>query len=131
MRGARAVIPRLAARCDIVVENFRPGRMDEWGLDHAALAAHNPAIVLVHISGFGQSGPRANEAGFGSIGEAVGGIRHTTGNPELPSTRAGISLGDSLAAMFGVIGALAALHRAARRARARRSTSPSTRPSPR
>jgi formyl-CoA transferase len=109
---ARAVIPRLAARCDIVIENFRPGRMVEWGLDHAALAAHNPAIVLVHISGFGQTGPRANEAGFGSIGEAVGGIRHTTGNPELPSTRAGISLGDSLAAMFGVIGALAALHRA-------------------
>ena len=114
---ARAVIPRLAARCDIIVENFRPGRLDEWGLGYDVLAAENPQLVLVHISGFGQTGPRAREAGFGSIGEAVGGIRHTTGNPELPPTRAGISLGDALAAMFGVIGALAALTQARARGR--------------
>jgi formyl-CoA transferase/succinyl-CoA--D-citramalate CoA-transferase len=106
---ARAVLPRLAAGCDIVVENFRPGRLAEWGLDYAALSADNPALVLVHISGFGQTGPRAADAGFGSIGEAMGGIRHTTGNPDLPPTRTGVSLGDALAAMFGVIGALAAL----------------------
>jgi formyl-CoA transferase/succinyl-CoA--D-citramalate CoA-transferase len=73
------------------------------------MSEHNPQLVVVRISGFGQSGPRSREAGFGSIGEAVGGIRHTTGNPDLPPTRAGISLGDALAAMFGVIGGLAAL----------------------
>lgn len=106
---ARAILPRLAASCDIVVENFRPGRLAEWGLDYAALSAENPRLVLVHISGFGQTGPRSKDAGFGSIGEAMGGIRHTTGNPDLPPTRTGISLGDALAAMFGVIGALAAL----------------------
>ncbi|TVR28503.1 MAG: CoA transferase, partial [Ilumatobacter sp.] len=75
---ARAVLPRLAAQCDIVVENFRPGRLAEWGLDYDALSADNPRLVLVHISGFGQTGPRAADAGFGSIGEAMGGIRHTT-----------------------------------------------------
>src|SRR3954451_12805697 len=106
---ARGVVRRLAAACDIVIENFRPGRHQEWGLGFDALAADNPAIVVVHISGFGQTGPRAAEAGFGSIGEAVGGIRHTTGSPDRPPSRAGVSLGDALAAMFGVIGSLAAL----------------------
>lgn len=106
---ARSVLPKLAAECDIVIENFRPGRLEEWGLDYAALSAKNPRLVVVHISGFGQTGPRAKDAGFGSIGEAMGGIRHTTGNPELPPTRTGVSLGDALAAMFGVIGSLAAL----------------------
>ncbi len=106
---ARAVIPRLAAGCDMVIENFRPGRLAEWGLGYDALAAGNAALVVVHISGFGQTGPQSAAAGFGSIGEAVGGIRHTTGHPGLAPTRAGISLGDALAAMFGVIGGLAAL----------------------
>jgi formyl-CoA transferase/succinyl-CoA--D-citramalate CoA-transferase len=106
---ARAVVRRLAAACDIVIENFRPGRLEEWGLGYEVLAEANPAVVLVHISGFGQTGPRAGEAGFGSIGEAVGGIRYTTGSPDRPPSRAGVSLGDALAAMFGVIGSLAAL----------------------
>ena len=114
---ARAVVRRLAASCDVVIENFRPGRLDEWDLGYEVLQADNPAIVLVHISGFGQTGPRAGEAGFGSIGEAVGGIRHTTGSPDRPPSRAGISLGDALAAMFGVIGALAALTEARRTGR--------------
>ena len=114
---ARAVVRRLAAACDIVIENFRPGRLEEWGLGYDVLAAANPAVVLVHISGFGQTGPRAGEAGFGSIGEAVGGIRHTTGSPDRPPSRAGISLGDALAAMFGVIGSLAALTEARRTGR--------------
>jgi formyl-CoA transferase/succinyl-CoA--D-citramalate CoA-transferase len=114
---ARAVVRRLAAACDIVIENFRPGRLDEWGLGYDALAEANPAVVLVHISGFGQTGPRAGEAGFGSIGEAVGGIRHTTGSPDRPPSRAGVSLGDALAAMFGVIGSLAALTEARRTGR--------------
>ncbi len=114
---ARAVVRRLAAACDVVIENFRPGRLDEWGLGYDVLSAANPAVVLVHISGFGQTGPRAGEAGFGSIGEAVGGIRHTTGSPDRPPSRAGVSLGDALAAMFGVIGALAALTEARRTGR--------------
>jgi succinyl-CoA---D-citramalate CoA-transferase len=113
----RALIPRLAARCDIVVENFRPGRLESWGLDYACLSAQNPKLVLVHVSGFGRTGPRAGDAGFGSIGEAMGGIRHTTGHPGLPPTRSGISLGDALAAVFAVIGAVSALFDAQRRGR--------------
>ena len=81
---ARQVIPRLAAHCDIVIENFRPGRLDEWGLTYEVLSADNPALVVVHISGYGQTGPRARDAGFGSIGEAMGGIRYTTGSPDRP-----------------------------------------------
>ena len=105
----RALIPRLTAQCDLVLENFRPGRLDEWGLDYATLSADNPALVLVHISGFGQTGPLASQAGFGSVGEAMGGIRYTTGSPDRPPSRAGISLGDALAAVFAVVGSLAAL----------------------
>ncbi|MGB0111668.1 MAG: CoA transferase, partial [Ilumatobacteraceae bacterium] len=105
-----AFVQRLAGECDVVVENFRPGTLEQFGLDYASLAATNPRIVMTHVSGFGQTGPRASEAGFGSIGEAVGGIRHTTGDADRPPARCGISLGDSLAAMFAVIGTLAALH---------------------
>jgi formyl-CoA transferase len=103
-------VQRLAGECDVVLENFRPGVLARFGLDHATLSLHNPGIIVTHVSGFGQTGPRASEAGFGSIGEAVGGIRHTTGDPDRPPARCGISLGDSLAAMFAVIGTLAALH---------------------
>jgi len=105
-----AFVQRLAGECDVVLENFRPGVLARFGLDHATLSATNPGIIVTHVSGFGQTGPRATEAGFGSIGEAVGGIRHTTGDPDRPPARCGISLGDSLAAMFAVIGTLAALH---------------------
>ena len=106
----RVFVRELIDAADIVIENFRPGRMAEWGFDYAALSRTNPGLVLVHVSGFGQTGPRAAEAGFGSIGEAVGGIRHTTGDPDRAPARCGISLGDSLAAMHAVMGALAALH---------------------
>ena len=105
----RRLVTRLAASCDVVLENFRPGRLEEWGMSYEVLSADNPGLVLVQISGFGQTGPRAQEAGFGSIGEAVGGIRHTTGSPLTAPARCGVSLGDSLAALFGVIGTLAAL----------------------
>jgi formyl-CoA transferase len=105
----QALVRRLAAHCDLVVENFRPGTLASWRLGYEELAAVNPALVLVHVSGFGQTGPRANDPGFGSIGEAVGGVRHTTGSPDRPPSRSGISLGDALAAMFAVIGGLAAL----------------------
>ena len=106
----RAFVHALIDSADIVVENFRPGRLAEWGLDYESLATSNPGLILVHVSGFGQTGPRAAEAGFGSIGEAVGGIRHTTGDPDRPPARCGVSLGDSLAAMYAVIGAVSALH---------------------
>jgi len=106
----RAFVRRIASEADVVLENFRPGRLVEWGLDYESIRRTNPGVVLVHVSGFGQTGPRAAEAGFGSIGEAVGGIRHTTGDPDRPPARCGISLGDSLAALFAVIGTLAALH---------------------
>lgn len=107
-RGQR-LVRDLAASCDIVLENFRPGTLSRWGLDYAALAETNPGIIVVHVSGFGQTGPGASQAGFGSVAEAVGGIRYTTGSPGEPPARAGISLGDSLASLFAVIGALSAL----------------------
>jgi formyl-CoA transferase/succinyl-CoA--D-citramalate CoA-transferase len=108
----QAVIRRLAHHIDVVIENFRPGRLAEWGLSYDELAAANPALILAHVSGFGQSGPRAADAGFGSIGEAVGGIRYTTGSPDRPPSRYGVSLGDALSGMFAVIGILAALNEA-------------------
>jgi formyl-CoA transferase/succinyl-CoA--D-citramalate CoA-transferase len=106
---ARDLVLRLAAECDVVLENFRPGRLEEWGLGYTELAAANPRLVMVHISGFGQTGPLAGQAGFGSVGEAMGGIRYTTGSADRPPSRAGISLGDALASVFGVVGTLSAL----------------------
>lgn len=104
-----AAARRLALTADIVIENFRPGQVERWGLGYDDLATDNPGLVMVHVSGYGRTGPRAGEAGFGSIGEAMGGIRHTTGAADGPSARTGISLGDSLAALFAVMGALAAI----------------------
>lgn len=109
VESGRSAIKRVAERCDIVIENFRPGTLDEWGLSFRDLSIANPRLVMVHVSGYGQTGPKARAAGFGSIGEAVGGIRYTTGDPGAPPSRTGVSLGDSLAGMFSVIGALAAL----------------------
>ena len=106
----RSLLGRLISQVDVVLENFRPGRLQEWGLGHDAMAETNPGLITVHVSGFGQTGPRAKEAGFGSIGEAVGGIRHTTGAPDRAPSRCGISLGDSLAALFAVVGTMAALN---------------------
>jgi formyl-CoA transferase/succinyl-CoA--D-citramalate CoA-transferase len=106
----RDIVKQLIGEVDVVLENFRPGRLEEWDMGYEQLAAANPGVIVVHVSGFGQTGPRAAEAGFGSIGEAVGGIRFTTGAPELPPSRSGISLGDSLAALFAVIGTMAALN---------------------
>jgi formyl-CoA transferase/succinyl-CoA--D-citramalate CoA-transferase len=108
----RELAARLAEQCDVVLENFRPGTLDRWGLGYETLAARNPKLVMVHISGFGQTGPLAGQAGFGSVGEAMGGIRYTTGSPDRPPSRAGISLGDALASVFGVMGTLSALVRA-------------------
>jgi crotonobetainyl-CoA:carnitine CoA-transferase CaiB-like acyl-CoA transferase len=113
----RDVVRRLAGTVDVVVENFKPGTIERWGLGYEELARENAGIVLVHVSGFGQTGPRAAEPGFGSIGEAMGGIRHTTGEPDRPPARTGVSLGDSLAGLFAVVGALSALHERARSGR--------------
>jgi formyl-CoA transferase len=107
--AGRDLIRRVATRVDVVLENFRPGRLDEWGLGYEDLRSSNPGVIVVHVSGFGQTGPRAAEAGFGSIGEAMGGIRSTTGDPDRPPARCGISLGDALAGLFAVVGTLAAL----------------------
>jgi formyl-CoA transferase/succinyl-CoA--D-citramalate CoA-transferase len=104
------IVKRLARAADVVIQNFRPGQLERWGLSYQDLAVGNPGLIMVHVSGYGRTGPRAGDAGFGSIGEAMGGIRHTTGPSDGPSSRTGISLGDSLAAMFAVIGTLAALH---------------------
>lgn len=105
----RAAVRRLAAESDIVVENFRPGRMEEWGLTYEALSATNPGVVMVRVSGFGQTGPYAHRAGFGAVGEAMGGLRYIVGDPDRPPVRTGIALGDALAGMFGAYGALCAL----------------------
>ena len=104
------IVRAIARSCDIVVENFRPGALEKWGLGYEQLSAGNPGLVMVRLSGYGQSGPYRDQPGFGAIGEAMGGIRFVTGHPDRPPVRAGISLGDSIAAMYGVIGALMAVH---------------------
>jgi succinyl-CoA---D-citramalate CoA-transferase len=111
LRGesGQQVVRDIIASCDVVLENFRPGTMSRWGMDYESLREINPGVVVVHVSGFGQTGPSAGHAGFGSVAEAVGGIRYTTGSPNDTPARSGISLGDSLAALFAVIGTLAAL----------------------
>jgi formyl-CoA transferase len=103
---ARALI----RHADVVVENFRPGAMEKWGLSYESLAAENPKLVMARVSGFGQTGPYSQRAGYGLIGEAMGGLRHVTGEPDRPPARAGISIGDSLAAMHAAMGVLMALH---------------------
>ena len=105
----QAIARALAARADIVVENFRPGTLESWNLAYESLAADNPGLVMVRISGYGQTGPYRERPGFGVIGEAVGGMRYVTGTPDRPPARVGVSIGDTLSALYGVIGALMAL----------------------
>ena len=101
---------QLISEADVVVENFRPGTLERWGLGYEDLREINAGLVMVRVSGYGQTGPYKDQAGFGSIGEAMGGIRHVTGYPDRPPPRVGISLGDSLAATFGALGAVTALY---------------------
>ena len=105
----QAIVRRMVEGADVVVENFRPGTLEKWNLGYERLAASNPGLVMVRLSGFGQTGPYRDQPGFGAIGESMGGMRYITGYPDRAPVRVGISIGDSLAAMFGVIGALAAL----------------------
>ncbi|HET7627736.1 MAG TPA: CoA transferase [Bacillales bacterium] len=101
---------QLCKTANIVVENFRPGTLEKWKLGYEDLKKIHPKLIMVRISGFGQDGPYSNRAGFGSVGEAMGGIRYVTGYPDLPPPRVGISIGDSVAAMFGALGAMVALY---------------------
>ncbi|MGH9109656.1 MAG: CaiB/BaiF CoA transferase family protein [Acidimicrobiales bacterium] len=100
----------LVGHADVLVENFRPGTLERWGLGYDELAAINPRLVLVRVSGFGQDGPYSPQAGFGSIGEAMGGLRFITGEPDRLPSRVGISLGDALAGTFAALGAMVAVH---------------------
>lgn len=104
------LVRRLIDSADVLVENFRPGTLERWGLGPEQLWETNPGLVVTRVTGFGQSGPYSQRAGYGSIGEAMGGIRYVTGDPDRPPARTGISLGDSLAATFACLGTLVALH---------------------
>ena len=103
------VVRRLAAGADVVIENFRPGQLEKWNIGWPQLSALNPGLVMVRLSGFGQTGPYRDRPGFGVVAESMGGMRYVTGYPDRPPVRLGISIGDSLAALHGVIGALMAL----------------------
>jgi formyl-CoA transferase len=104
------VARKLIAEADVLIENFRPGMLEEWGLGYDRLAQTNPGLVMLRISGYGQSGPYRDQPGFGVIGEAMGGLRYLTGEPGRVPVRCGISIGDTLAALHGVIGVLTALY---------------------
>ncbi|WP_374324227.1 CaiB/BaiF CoA transferase family protein [Aquipseudomonas alcaligenes] len=105
----REVLKKLLAEADILIENFRPGVLEKLGLGWDVLHALNPKLVMVRLSGFGQSGPMKDQPGFGAVGESMGGLRYITGFEDRPPVRTGISIGDSIAALWGVIGALMAL----------------------
>jgi len=115
--AGQALIRDLAATSDVLIENFRPGTMEKWGLGYDALAAVNPGLVMIRVSGYGQTGPYAHKAGFGAIGEAMGGLRHVVGDPSTPPSRMGISIGDTLAATFACLGGMMALHARSRTGR--------------
>jgi len=104
------IVRKLALEADIIVENFRPGTLEKWNLGFDSLSKDNPKLIMVRLSGFGQTGPYKDRVGFGAIGESMGGMRYLTGYPDRAPVRVGISIGDSLAAMYGAMGALMALH---------------------
>jgi len=106
----QAIARDLIAKADFLLENFRPGTLERWNLSYAELQKINPRLIMIRVSGFGQTGPYAKRAGFGAVGEAMGGLRYVCGDPATPPSRMGISIGDSLAATFACIGALSALY---------------------
>jgi len=106
----REIAQKLIDQADVLIENFRPGTLEKWGMGYEALSGRNPRLIVARVSGFGQTGPWASRAGYGLIGEAMGGLRHVTGEPDRPPARAGISIGDSLTAMHAVMGITMALH---------------------
>lgn len=106
----QAIARDLIAKADFLLENFRPGTLERWNLSYAELQKINPRLIMIRVSGFGQTGPYATRAGFGAVGEAMGGLRYVCGDPATPPSRMGISIGDSLAATFACVGALSALY---------------------
>ena len=106
----QAIARQLIGKSDFLLENFRPGTMEKWNLGYAQLRELNRGLIMIRVSGFGQTGPLSKRAGFGAVGEAMGGMRYVCGDPSTPPSRMGISIGDSLAATFATWGALAALH---------------------
>jgi formyl-CoA transferase len=113
----QAIARRLIAGADVLIENFRPGAMEKWALSYETLAADNPGLIMARVSGFGQTGPYAARAGYGLIGEAMGGLRAITGESDRPPARVGLSIGDSLAAMHAAMGVMMALHARSRTGR--------------
>ncbi len=104
------IVRDLVREADFLLENFRPGTMERWNLGYDELSRINPKLIMIRVSGFGQTGPYSKRAGFGAIGESMGGLRYVCGDPRTPPSRMGISIGDSLAATFACVGALSALH---------------------
>lgn len=109
-QDGQEIVRKLAAQSDIVIENFRPGRLEQWGLGYEALSAINPGIILVRISGYGQSGPYRDRPGYGATCEAISGLRDLTGDPDRPPARVAVSLTDEVAAIYAAFGAMIALH---------------------
>jgi len=105
----QGIVRRLVRQCDVVIENFRPGGLEKWGLGYESLSAINPGIVMARISGFGQNGPYSARPGYGVIGEAVSGLRHVTGDPDRPPSRAAVSLTDCLTGLYAAFGILMAV----------------------
>ena len=108
-QASRDIVRRLIDEADVLVENFKPGVMEDWGLGYDALAARNPGLIMLRISGYGQTGPYRDRPGFGVVAEAMGGLRHLTAEPGRVPVRVGVSIGDTLASLHGVIGILMAL----------------------
>jgi len=106
---AQAILRQLIAEADVLIENFRPGVLEKLGFSWDAIHALNPRLVMVRLSGFGQTGPMKDQPGFGAVGESMGGLRYVTGFEDRPPVRTGISIGDSIAALWAVIGAMMAL----------------------
>jgi formyl-CoA transferase len=109
-KQGQEIARELISKADFLLENFRPGTMERWNLSYEELRKINPGLIMIRVSGFGQNGPYAKRAGFGAVGESMGGLRYVCGDPATPPSRMGISIGDSLAATFACLGAMMALH---------------------
>jgi formyl-CoA transferase len=110
LEEGQELVRKLVAKADMVLENFRPGTLERWVLGYEKLSNNHPGLIMIRVSGFGQTGPYAERAGYASVGEAMGGMRYLCGEPDRNPSRAGLSIGDSLAATYACVGALAALH---------------------